>query len=279
MSKKKNLHSLGFTLFETLVSVIIFGILMILLFNMSSNFFKLFTASESRQTVNSKFIKAYNQMQREFTISDANSSYSYKTELNNTKTRWFMFPIPIDKDGTVVNEGNSFTWQRVCIYYLDCTNSNCPECPDKINTAEEDNIETWNNQKYKYCSDKQLIRLIYEYSGANDPFNFASILSGISYDIKSYTLHFDKNFPINNEYQVQTTEEKAKIKFLSKKIITTDILDMDVTIKQHNMNIKFSTVRKEDIKKELEYGKTDFTIEPNTRFVDEIEFTINTNNN
>ena len=278
MNKKNNLKSSGFTLFETLVSTIIFGILMILLFSMSSEFFKLFTTSEARQTVNSKFIKAYNQIQREFIISNANSSYSYKTELINTKTRWFLFPTPIDDDGTVVNEGNSFSWQKIHIYYLTCPNSNCPECKDKINTADEDVLKTWEEQKYHFCSDKQLIRLIYEYSGIDDPFNFASILSLLSNDIATYTLNFDNNFPPKTEYQVETTEEKATIKYLSKKIIAADIFDMDVTIKQHNINIKLSTVRKEEIKKKLVYGKTDFTKEPGAKFVDEMEFTINTKN-
>ena len=69
----------GFTLFETLVSTMVFGIIMILMFQMSSAFFRLFTTSTSKQSMNSKFIKAYTQMQKELLITDAKYIYTYKS--------------------------------------------------------------------------------------------------------------------------------------------------------------------------------------------------------
>ena len=256
----------GFTLFETLVSTIVFGIIMILMFQMSSAFFRLFTTSTSKQSMNSKFIRAYTQMQKELLITDSKYIYTYKNSSTNMNYRWLLFPSPTDKDSIIKSEGSSFNWQRIYIYYLCCNNSSCTECPGKANKIEE---------PYKYCSDKQLIRLIYDYVGSNDRYFFSSAMSKIADDISHYLLSYNNNlFPTVAEYDINGYSNNEIMKFVEKRIIATDILDMDITTHTHNIKIMFSSVRKDDIKKILEYGTTDFTQEPGSKYVDKIEFTM-----
>ena len=266
--KKNKTYKNGFTLFETLVSVITFGIIMILMFDMSSHFFKLFTTSEARQSMNSKFIKIYNQIQKNLLITDLMYVYTYKTDFTFMKSRWLFFPVPTDKNSIVKGEGNTFNWQRLYIYYLICTNTNCPECPSKSNTQKD---------TYKYCSDKQLIQLIYDYVGKNDNYFFSTATSKIADHISDYTLPYNSIFPVNIEFNIEG-ENSDIAKFVEKKIIATDILDMDIKDTLTNITITISAVRKEEIKKELNYGQADFTKEPASKFVDKMEFTVTPKN-
>lgn len=300
MEKTNKMNKKGFTLLETLISTIAFGIIMILMFQMSSSFFNIFTKSSSKQSMNSKFIKAYTQMQKDFSISDSKSIYSYKNYKDNGNlldigSRWIALPIPIDQDGTVQGSGNSFEWSRIYIYYLACTEG-CEECEGKKTL----NISKWdytNPDKYKYCSDKQLVRLVYEYSGLSNPYVFARVLSSVCKDIKKYTLTNKnaKSLPgYNGEgkiYKINSfsteKEEKITIKLVDHKVIASDILDMDITQKSRSIKVNLSSVKKEEIRKILPYGygKTDFTEkdqekdqEKYSKYVDKIEFIINTNN-
>ena len=274
----------GITLLETLISTVVFGIIMILMFNMSSSFFQLFTASESKQAVNTNFIKVFNQMQRDIMITDSNYIYTYNTKFDtlyrNIPNRWISFPVPTDNDGKFQGEGNSFNWKKIYIYYIKCTNANCPECPKESYGAPKTKSSPYNNQtdRYRLCSDKHLIRLAYEYIGSNDKNYVASALNAFNSDIASYTLPYDyKFFPDLKEYNVNNATKKQKLfKYLGKKVIATNILDMtnSVNIKKHNITITLSSVRKDEIKKKVEYGNTDFTISPNNKYVDNMEFTI-----
>ena len=286
MRKNKN-NKKGITLFETLVSTIIFGILMILMFNMSSEFFKLFTTSESRQAINSKFIKAYNQLQRELMLTNIEYVYTCNTYKKNMNSRWFIFPVATNKNGVIKGEGKNFDWQRIFIYYLKCNNPTCTECPGNSTTR---------NIPYKKCSDKQLIRLIYNYSLPSDRTSITSSLYAISKDISSYLLPFSSDnsyFPDEKMYKLSNGSTDRIAKFVEKKVIATDLLDMNIISKNDNddalkdkkkyksnksITIILSSVRKEEIKKELTYGEADFTKEPASKFVDEIQFTVITKN-
>ena len=277
MKNKNN----GFTLFETLISTIVFGILMILIFQISSAFFRIFTTSSSKQSMNSKFVKAYNQMQRELMITNIQYIYSYKSDLIDLKSRWMVFPVPTDENAIIQTEGNSFDWKRIFIYYLSCTNPNCPECPTKKYSISDE--EYLSEEKFKYCSDKQLIRLIYNYVDSNDRNYFSSALNEICNTISSYTLPYSSAlFPEDASYEIKGYNKNNKIiKFVEKRIIATDIFDMDITTdnKKNNIKIMLSAVRKDEIKKEISYGTTDFTKEPfSSKFVDKIEFIVNTRN-
>ena len=270
MMKKNILTSKGFTLLETLVSTIVFGTVVILTFQMSSEFFKLSTITSSKQEMNTTFIKAYAQMQKDLMITDADYIYSYKTELNNIKTRWCAFPVPIDDNGAVKSEGNTFTWEKIYIYYLNCTNNTCPECPTKHNSVS--NLESLKNEAYKYCSDKELIKLIYNNNGSKELYNFSKNMEEIICDnILNYTIPYKTNISLfpNND---------STFKFVDKKIIAKDLFDMDITSKSDNIIIKLSSVRKNDIKKILNYGETDFTQKQNSKYVDQIEFVISSKN-
>lgn len=267
---KKNKNNKGLTLLETLISTVMFGIIMVLIFQMSSAFFKLFTTTTTKQEMNSTFIKAYNQMQKDLIITDSEYIYSYKSELTNIKTRWFAFPIPIDDNGVIKSERNSFTWQKIYIYYLNCTNDSCPECPTKHNSVSDES--SLKNEVYKHCSDKELIRLIYNNNNSKDLYTFSkNIENELCANILNYTLSYkttDSLFP-NNE---------NLFKFVEKKVIAKDLLDLEITPKVHNVTVKMSSVRKNDIKKILKYGEADFTQEPASKYVDQIEFVINANN-
>ena len=263
----------GFTLFETLVSTIVFGIIMILMFQLSSSFFKLFASSGSQNSINSKFIKAYTQMQKEFMITDAKYIYSYNNKFNNTyhniQNKWFVFPVPTDKDGHFQGDGNTFNWKRIFIYYLSCTNSNCSECSKIFQDP---------NEKLKYCPEKNLIKLTYNYIGSNDKNFFASALYTFCDDINSYTLQYDRTFPICKPYNITEYGEYNIFKYYSKKIVATNILDMIVIPNKKNVKIKLSVVKNDEASKEANYGKSDFTTKEFSKFVNEFEFTINTRN-
>ena len=267
---KKNKNNKGLTLLETLISTVMFGIIMVLIFQMSSAFFRLFTTTTTKQEMNSTFIKAYNQIQKDFMITDSYYIYSYKTELKNIKTRWIALPVPVDENNIVRNERNSFNWQRIYIYYLNCINNSCPECPSKNNSVGS--ISALKNENYKYCSDKELIRLVYNNNGARDLYNFSKNMSSVFCDnISNYTLPYKVNnslFP----------NDDSLFQFVEKRLITKDLFDMDITEKNGNITVKMSSVRKNDIKKTLNYGTTDFTKEPGSNYVDQIEFIVTSKN-
>lgn len=210
-------------------------------------------------------------MHKELLITDAKYIFTYKTKSKNMKSRWILFPSPTDKDSIIKSEGRSFNWQRIYIYYLVCTNTSCSECLGKPTTRED---------PYKYCSDKELIRLIYDYTGSNNKYPFASSMSAIADDISNYTLPYNSIlFPNIIEYEINGDKTKTTIgKFVEKRIIATDILDMGIKVKKNNVKVMLSAVRKDDIKKVVNYGTTDFTDESNSKFVDKIEFTIITRN-
>ena len=273
----------GFTLFETLMSIIIFGIISVLMFQMSSRFFQLFTVSSSKQSVNNKFIKAYKQMQKDLAITDSRYVYTYRIYLDNIPTRWMLFPIPTDNNGLIKGDGSKFRWQRICFYYLKCTNSECKECKSKKKSVTQESL--LKDEKYKKCSDKDLIRLVFDYNGLNTPNDLSEVLSTISENISYYTLPFNSNYFPSSEVKFDievppdiTDSKSFPIKFVEKKIIANDIMDMRIKTTLHDVRVKLSTVRKEDIKKEVNYGKADFTSDKNSKFVEEIEFTVNSKN-
>lgn len=271
----------GFTLFETLISIVIFGITSVLMFQMSSRFFQLFTTSSSKQSVNNKFIKAYKHMQKDLAITDSRYVYTYKMYLTNVPTKWMLFPIPTDNNGLINGEGNKFSWKRICFYYLTCSNSDCPECKKKnYHQINEDDVSKQNS---KFCSDKNLIRLVYDYFGTNDPNYLSEVLSTISNNISSYTLPFDSNNFSSNTVTFDikgysSASYPYPIQFVEKRIIANDIMDMDIETDLYNITVDMSTVRKEDIKKEVNYGTTDFTTNKNSKFVEKINFIINSKN-
>lgn len=247
------------------------------MFQMTARFFQLFTTSSSKQSVNSSFIKAYKEMQKDLSITDSRYVYSYKIYLKDIKTRWSIFPIPTNKNGVMSGEGNKFNWQRICFYYLNCTNPNCTECKNKNYSVSAEKY--LKNEKYKFCSDKNLIRLIYDYTAYNDSVFIPMALSEIGNHISSYTLPMDSNsFPSMFEYEINGYDKIPIIKFVEKKVIAKDIFDMDITTDSSNVNVKILTVRKNDIKKEVKYGETDFTKSPASKFVEQIEFTTTSKN-
>ena len=267
----------GFTLFETLISIAIFGIVTMLMFQISIRFFKSLTVSSSKQHANSKFIKAYKYIHKDLSLTDSRYVYTYKIYLNDIPTRWMFFPIPTDKNGLMKGEGNKFSWQRICFYYLKYTNSSCGECKNKKYSVSKESL--LKDEKYRYCSDKNLIRLVYDYIGYNDNYYLSEALSTISDNINSYTLPFENNsFPSNFECNIKGYNKIPIIKFVEKKVIAKDIMDMEITTNLHYVNINMSTVKKEDIKKEVKYGTTDFTLDKYSKFVEKTQFIVNTKN-
>ena len=259
------------------------------MFQMSRTYFQLYTTSSSKQSVNNKFIKAYKQMQKDLAITDSRYVYTYKIYLDNIQTRWMLFPIPTDQNGLIKGDGSKFRWQRICFYYLKCTNSKCNECKTKKTFVTEKNL--LKDEKYKYCSDKNLIRLVFDYNGPNDPNYLSEVLSIVSENISSYTLPFDNNsFPSHEvKFDIKGYPEIEKfpdiedpksfpIKFVEKKIIANDIMDMKIETDLHDVTVNLYTVRKEDIKKEVNYGTADFTSNKNSKFVEKVQFIVNSKN-
>lgn len=259
------MKSKGISLIETLVSVTVFGIIIVVMFQMSSAFFKLFNSASSRQDMNKTFIKAYNQMQKDFITTSGKYIYSYNQKFNddtykNIKNRWIVFPVATNQEGNFQGEGSSFNWKRIFIYYLNCTNESCSECNKEFLNPED---------LYKYCSDKELIRITYNYNGSDDKSDFSLYL----YDM---ILNHLNSCLINHEDIVDGKE--VIFKFVEKKVLARNIFDMNISPNKTNITIILSSIRINEAKKEVSYGKTDFTQEPNTKFVDKIEFVIHARN-
>ena len=121
--------------------------------------------------------------------------------------------------------------------------------------------------------------MVYDYIGYNDNYYLSEALSTISDNINSYTLPFENNsFPSNFECNIKGYNKIPIIKFVEKKVIAKDIMDMEITTNLHYVNINMSTVKKEDIKKEVKYGTTDFTLDKYSKFVEKTQFIVNTKN-
>ena len=121
--------------------------------------------------------------------------------------------------------------------------------------------------------------MIYDYNGSNDRNFFASALYTFCDDITSYILSYDSIFPNNKIYKiVNYNQEKNIFKFAEKKIIATDIFDLNIKQDKKHVTILITSLKKEEIKKEITYETTDFTKEENSKYINKFEFTINTRN-
>ena len=88
--------------------------------------------------------------------------------------------------------------------------------------------------------------------------------------------HLRNSCLINHEDIVDGKE--VIFKFVEKKVLARNIFDMNISPNKTNITIILSSIRINEAKKEVSYGKTDFTQEPNTKFVDKIEFVIHARN-
>ncbi len=124
----------GFTLLETMISVALFGVIMIILFGAVNNFLKAWLKEYAKQNISSQFVSIYRAVDSDVTLT----SYSFFRDYTNpeangaeSEKRWFLFPISspgITDDGYPV-------WERLVVYSLripkndKCSSSAC--CPHK----------------------------------------------------------------------------------------------------------------------------------------------------
>ncbi|MCQ2736377.1 MAG: hypothetical protein MJ234_04080 [bacterium] len=208
----------GISLVEALLSTAIFSFVSVILFTMTSDFFKSMRLADSSQSMNQKFIQADQYLNRDLRITDSRYIYSYTTEHSNTKSRWIMFPIATDDNGNCSSTSNRICWSKVVIYYLSCSKSSCSECSSYMSPDET---------PFKNCCDKNLIRLVYNYAGSDDPNIFSISCSLFAKDISSYlTAYKSSALPDEKSYTLPDYGEETKFKYSSMRIAAREILDL-----------------------------------------------------
>ena len=120
--------------------------------------------------------------------------------------------------------------------------------------------------------------MIYDYNSSNDRVFFASALYTFCNDINSYMLSYDSTFPNKTYKIINYNQDKKFLTFAEKKIIATDIFDMNIKQTTKTITILLTSLKKDEISKEVPYETTDFTKEENSKYINKFEFTINTRN-
>lgn len=257
----------GFSLFETMIAATVFAVVTMILFGLSSDFFKSFEVQDQKQTVNRNFLVAYNNLNKDLLLSNIFFCRYYLDENKYTSARWLLFPLPTDQEGVCQCSREKPYYIRVCLYYLICANPDCKNCK-KAGTGY--GLAT----PFRFCSDKQVIKLIYKYKGSADAYMLSGALNALADDISSYILNYDGNFPDDKEYNIEGYGKRKLFEFESKKIIARNILDMSADITRKRISLTLSTARKENANKDIVYGETDFTTEPGSRYLEQLSWDI-----
>lgn len=140
----------GFTLMETMISLALFGMLMVVLFGAVNGFQRNWLKEYAKQNVNAQFVRAYRSI--DLDVQGTNTTFFH--DYTNTESpkevgrRWFMFPIS-KSDATsisgVTSDGYPL-WTHIVVYHL--------EQPPKDSLCPQDHKETLND----FCPHKLLIR-------------------------------------------------------------------------------------------------------------------------
>lgn len=229
----------GFSLVEAVISVAIFGAIMILIFNAADIFFKVWKKQDAKQDSNREFVKIYNAINKDITQSNIGFFVSYNhnngtgSELLRDK-KWFCFPVPSD-DGNKLNiDGDGkVIWTKVVIYYILKPDDNCnDDTPTSI-----------------YCPHKKLIRTVYA-------FESPSALTTVNTPFDNLVKEIGKtlNLPSQNFPSIDG------LIFVGSKQLSDGILDFNVACNQATGKIEFKVdaLRLEDAKKIVKVGTFDF---------------------
>ncbi len=86
----------GFTLFEAMVSVVIFSTLMLIIVRAFDYMQKAAFKAHGKNDANSQIVRLYNEVNRNMSVTNANLFRSYMTSSSKylEEKRWFAFPIP-----------------------------------------------------------------------------------------------------------------------------------------------------------------------------------------
>lgn len=247
----------GFSLVEAMLTTAVFSIITIVVFNMSSDFFKIYNTADSKQSINKEFIKTYSYINRDLSLSDVSYFCSYCDEKKNQGKRWFFFPSATDKQGLCQTSGNKIYWTRIFFYYVYTPDDEC-------NVGAEDYRE-----HFKYCPHKKLIRLSYSYLGYSESYFFCSALTGLCECTDLLTLPYDStSFPSKLSHNIANYGERNTFQYSGKKIIADNILDL--TVRTENSGVVFDMyfLRTEDANKKIHVGQTDLTSPEGKKFVE-----------
>lgn len=112
----------GFTLIETMLAVAIFGVLMALLSNTLTNFYRTWIGEYEKQGAAARLARVYKSIDDDLTKTSYNYVYAYnrthfldgQNVINPHNYRWIMFPISANEVGS---DGYP-RWNKLIIYVL-----------------------------------------------------------------------------------------------------------------------------------------------------------------
>ena len=237
-------RKLGFTLMETMISMALFGVLMIILFAAVNGFQRNWLKEYAKQDVNASFVRVYRAIDDDLSKSSStffhyyneNDSYnaSNKGSPSLMAKRWCMFPIT---DAGVDNDGFP-SWKYIVVYYLRIP------AKDKCQTAKGATTET-------YCPHKQLVRVLIEI-----PPKGIMTESGVG--------HFNNTMQDYVRYCMSALTSTVKAKdavgtgnIKDIRVIDSDIVDLTIKDRRDDrVTFDLMLLRIADAQKYIEIGKT-----------------------
>lgn len=128
----------GMSLIETILSVMIFSILMMIIFGTLKYFTGVWKKEDARQDVNRQFTKVYKVMNKDISVSSLKHVvlFSEVGSLDNPAIKWIAFPSATDENGVFhfTHDGNG-DWIKTIVYLLirdgSCSCSSYKTCPHK----------------------------------------------------------------------------------------------------------------------------------------------------
>ena len=284
-------RNFGFTLMETLISLALFGVLMLILFTAVNGFQRNWLKEYAKQNVNAQFVRAYRSIDTDVQGTNTTFFHDYKNTENPKEAgrRWFMFPISKTETNTspgappgsisgVTSDGYPI-WTHVIVYHL--------EQAPKDHLCPKDNPEQLND----ICPHKLLIR--HEIKLAMPP--RTTELGDIN--CNTYMFELAKKIPeiiaAKSKSTIYVTFPVATLSgnydVTDRRVIETDIVDLTVD-SSHDRRVQFNLkiLRTIDAQKYITIGTTplvEITPEGSTmtadakKYMEETSWITLTNNN
>ena len=239
---------LGFSLMETMISVAVFGVIMLLIFQISNVFFKTWRKQDEQQDINRDFIKIYISINRELSRSDTGYIACYDNDGTgaDVEKKWFLFPVATDDGNTIQCDGDGLiNWTKIIIYYLIPPKDD--DCPSVAK-----------------CTHKRLIRASYAFKSPN----------ALRFGTETPLDLFVKNV---SKVLVDPSSKYPDIKgltFIDSKLIAQNLLNFSMTCKRKGrVEFKMDMVKLEDAKKSVNIKTFDFNSTEGRRYIESLGWT------
>lgn len=129
----------GFSLLEAVLSTALLGVMLVIIFSVLHYFSKAVIKEESQQDINRQFLKAYDTVNSDLSVSSTKVFLSYNDVdyPQFEKNRWFVFLSPLDKNhtGHWTSAGIPVYQQMILFYLIRPDGDTCQSleaCPHKL---------------------------------------------------------------------------------------------------------------------------------------------------